>query len=101
MAMREIVVRLSPKMARELDSIALEKKTKRERVLDRLLREALRRESVRRRVLEEFARKQASPEWNKAIKELKRFRARIRRVSEKELERDIQEAIVAVRKQGA
>jgi predicted transcriptional regulator len=39
MAMQETVVRLSPKMVRELDSIALEKKTKRECIARNELRE--------------------------------------------------------------
>lgn len=101
MAMQEMIVRLSPKMMRELDQIALEKKTKREHVLDDLLKEALRRKSAHRQVQEIMARRQASPEWNEAFKEIKHFRAKVKRIPEKELEQDIQTAIAAVRGQKA
>ena len=99
MAMQEITIRLSPKMLRELDHLALEKKSKRERVLDHLLKEALRRESARRQILETMARRQASPEWNETFREIKRFRAKVKRHPEKEIEQDIHEAITAVRAQ--
>ena len=101
MVMQEFVIRLSPRMVRELDHIALDKKSNRERVLDQLLKEALRRESTRRQILETMARRQANPEWNETFKEIKRFRAKVRRHPEKELERDIQEAIAAVRNRTA
>ncbi|MBI5652244.1 MAG: hypothetical protein HZC40_17645 [Chloroflexi bacterium] len=95
MAMQEIVVRLSSQMVRELDLIALGKKIKRERALDHLIRDALRRE----RVWAEFDRKRKSPEWRRATKRLAEFRKHIKPIPESELDEEIQEAITAVRAQ--
>ncbi len=90
--------RLTKREARELERLAMNKKLKRQQAARAIFREALRRESKHEYVLQEMARRQASPEWSKTFERIEKFRAKVRPIPEAELDADIEAAIRAVRK---
>lgn len=91
--------RLTKREALELERLAINKKLKRQQAAREIFREALRRERMHEYVLQEMARRQASPEWKKTFERIEKFRAQVRAIPEKELDADIAAAIRAVRKQ--
>lgn len=94
-----ISFRLTKREARELERLAMSKKLKRQQAARELFREALRRERMHEHILQDMARRQASPEWKKTFERIENFRAKVRPIPEAELDADIEAAIRAVRRQ--
>lgn len=94
-----VSIRLTKREARELERLAMSRKLGRQQAAREIFREALRRESMHQHVLQEMARRQASPEWKETFKRIEEFRAKVKAIPEPELGADIEAAIRAVRKQ--
>lgn len=97
--MRTITLNLPEQAIQSMDWLAVQQQISRDELVAELIREHERRERVRKRVREIAAAKQADPRRQLAFERIKEWRKKIKRVPEKTLKKDIEEAITAVRKE--
>ncbi len=97
MASKQFLVTFSDPLLQELDDAAVERQVQLEDAIVQIVQEALERASRRARVFAEFERKRNRPERRAAWQKFEQARKRIKRIPEKELLKEIDAAVAAVR----
>lgn len=95
MIVEPITLRLAAETIASMDRLAIQKRTSREQVIAEMLREYEHRERVRAEIKRIGAHKRKDPV---VAARVKKYLSEPRRVSEKKLAQDIEEAIASVRR---
>lgn len=80
-----------------IEELATQKNLTREAAVIEIVEEYLQREVRRARVIQEADRKRQSPQWQEAIDEIERIRAKAIQVPEEEFQADLREALEFIR----